>query len=206
MTNTDAAFCERCGSPLDAGAAFCSSCGCAQPEPPSAAVPVDKPPTPTPVPAGASGGVRAVRTSSRSTLIIVVCVALAAAGAGVVLLAAHSATGRPASLGPKVTVSISALLGRSLPHDAQCSAFTSVVANVAVTARCGSLDVVIDDEGGRLNGCTYIMGLTHESPYWECRAETSHIQIESAAFQKSPAEKRLQEAIDLVLRLSQTGR
>jgi hypothetical protein len=163
----------------------------------------DEPPTPTPAPATTPGGVRAGRTGSRSTLIIVVCVALAAAGAGIVLLAAHTATGRPASLGPRVRVSISALQGRSLPRDAQCSAFTSVLAKVAVTARCGSLGVGIDNQGGRSNGCTYGTPFPSVPPYWDCRAETMHIKIQSAASQKSLAEKRLREAIALALTVGQ---
>lgn len=190
--------CPQCEHASPADSSFCERCG--------TALPTDAPPTSSPVPTTARDGVRAPRPGSRSKLLVVVCVALAAAGAGIVLLATQSATGPPASLGPKVRVSISALRGASLPRDAQCSTFVPVpgLATVAASARCGSLDVVIDNEGGRANGCTHAR-IPHEPPYWDCRAETVHIKIQSFDFHKALAEKRLREAIELVLRVSRAG-
>ena len=147
--------------------------------------------------------IRTVQTGSRATL-VAICAVLAVAGAIAFLPAA--ATGRPVSLGPKIRIDINKLLGRSLPRDAHCSAFVSILSKVAVRAPCGSLGVGIDNRGGRLNGCYYGSPFPSVPPYWDCRAETAHIKIQSAASQKSVAEKRLQEAIDLVLRVSRTGR
>src|SRR5450759_3491737 len=68
-------------------------------------------------------GIRTVQTGSRATL-VAICAVLAVAGAIAFLPAA--ATGRPASLGPKIRININTLLGRSLPRDAHCSAFVSI--------------------------------------------------------------------------------
>lgn len=151
--------------------------------------------------------IRAARRRSRSTL-VAICVVLAAAGASTFLPAAHAASGRP-SLGPAVRVSMRALRGRSLPRNARCTTFVPVepqLATVAVNAHCGPWEVRIDNEGGSSNGCTYVTWIAHEPPYWDCHVANSHIEIQSVDLHKSLAEKRLQEAIDLVLRVSQTGR
>jgi hypothetical protein len=147
-----------------------------------------------------SGAKRAIRGPLFG---LAACLALAVAGCGG---GGSRAAGRPAALGPKVTVSMSALRGASLPRDAQCSTFVPVLElATVVSARCGSLDVVIDNQGGRSNGCTYVTWIAHEPPYWACHAETSHIKIQSFDFQKALAAKRLQEAIELVLRVSRVG-
>jgi hypothetical protein len=152
--------------------------------------------------------IRTVQTGSRATL-VAICVVLVAAGASTFLPAAHAVSGRPASLGPNVRIKISALRGRSLPRDSHCSAFAPVapqLATVAVDAHCGRWEVRIDNEGGSSNGCTYVTWIAREPPYWDCHVATLHIEIQSVDLHKSLAEKRLREAITLVLRVSQVGR
>jgi hypothetical protein len=78
------------------------------------------------------------------------------------------------------------------------------LATIAVVAHCGTAptsDVIIDNQAGPPNGCTYATLIP--PAYWDCRADNAHVGIRSDDAQKSLAQKRLREAIAFVLTVGQ---
>jgi hypothetical protein len=148
-----------------------------------------------------------IPTGSRATPIIVVCVVLTAATVAIAFLAGSSSAARPVSLGRNTTVDIRAIRGRRLPRDARCGTFVPVLpqlATYAVTAHCGpasTSNVLIDRQGGLPSGCTYVTRIP--PAFWGCRADNAHVDIRSDDTNRSIAEKRLREAVALVLKVGQ---